>query len=142
MSTSRGARRGPKRSSKASSCSRSGSRTRTCRLAGAGSRSSLADVETGTPVGTEPGTEADAPPEAPTDDLRSGLVAAFEAEFGDALVGSHLRPGDDVWVRGANDAWSTAAEWVRSKLGFQFFDYLSAIDWMPSPFGRYEDAEV
>ncbi len=30
----------------------------------------------------------------------------------------------------------------RSKLEFTFFDFLSAIDWMPSPFGRYEDAEV
>ena len=94
----------------------------------------MADVETDT--ATEVGAEA------PNDDLRSRILAAFEAEFGDALVGSHIRPGDDMWLRVTNEAWPTAAEWVRGKLGFQFFDYLSAIDWMPSPFGRYEDAEV
>ena len=26
--------------------------------------------------------------------------------------------------------------------GRAFFDFLSAIDWLPSPFGRYEDAEI
>jgi NADH-quinone oxidoreductase subunit C len=82
------------------------------------------------------------PTEAPTDELRQGLLAAFEQELGDAVVGNHVRPGDDLWIRVAADAWRAAGELARHKLGFTFFDFLSAIDWMPSPFGRYEDAEV
>ena len=31
---------------------------------------------------------------------------------------------------------------AKAKLGCRCFDFLSAIDWLPSPFGRYEDAEV
>src|SRR5207248_5769203 len=61
---------------------------------------------------------------------------------GDAVVGNFVRPGEDVWIRVATDAWQPAAELAKRKLGFEFFDFLSAIDWMPSPFGRYEDAEV
>jgi NADH-quinone oxidoreductase subunit C len=89
-------------------------------------------------VDAEPTTEA----AAATDEVRSGLVAAFEEELGDALVGSQVRPGVDLWVRVQADAWFAAAQFLRSKLEFTFFDFLSAIDWMPSPFGRYEDAEV
>jgi NADH-quinone oxidoreductase subunit C len=96
-------------------------------------------------VETEP--TADAPAEAteatePTDDLRSGLLAAFETELGDAVVGHHLAVNDDLWIRVTAAAWQAAAEYARHKLGFTYFDYLSAIDWRPSPFGRYEDAEV
>jgi NADH-quinone oxidoreductase subunit C len=89
-------------------------------------------------VDAEPTTEE----AAPTDDVRSGLLAAFEEELGEALVGSYVRPGVDIWIRVRPDAWLTAARFARSKLEFTFFDFLSAIDWMPSPFGRYEDAEV
>jgi NADH-quinone oxidoreductase subunit C len=31
---------------------------------------------------------------------------------------------------------------LRDDLGFRFFEFLSAIDWMPSPYGRYEEAAV
>src|SRR3546814_13564875 len=30
----------------------------------------------------------------------------------------------------------------RDDLGFRFFEFLSAIDWLPSPYGRYEEAAV
>ena len=78
----------------------------------------------------------------PTDDLRAGVLAAFESELGDAVVASHLKPNDDLWIRVSAVAWHTTAELAKHKFGFSWFDYLSAIDWMPSPFGRYEDAEV
>ena len=95
---------------------------------------SSADTET---------TEAVEPePEPVTDELRSGILAAFETELGDAVVGSHLKPNDELWVRVTADAWQTAAQLAKQKFAFTFFDFLSAIDWMPSPFGRYEDAEV
>jgi NADH-quinone oxidoreductase subunit C len=87
-------------------------------------------------------TEAPAPEPEPTDDLRAGVLAAFESELGDAVVGSHLKPNDDLWIRVTADAWQTTAELAKHKFGFSWFDFLSAIDWMPSPFGRYEDAEV
>jgi NADH-quinone oxidoreductase subunit C len=77
-----------------------------------------------------------------TDELRSGLLATFEAELGEAVVGSHLEPGVALWVRVTADAWATAGEVARHRLGCGWFDFLSGIDWLPSPFGRYEDAEV
>jgi NADH-quinone oxidoreductase subunit C len=80
--------------------------------------------------------------EQPPDELRTELLATLEAELGDALVGSHVRPGDDLWARVRADAWVTAGQVVHRKLQCTYFCFLSAIDWRPSPFGRYEDAEV
>jgi NADH-quinone oxidoreductase subunit C len=86
---------------------------------------------------------ASADAEAPaTDDLRAGLLATFESELGEAVAGSHLEPGTGLWVRVTVDAWATAAAVAKAKLGCRWFDFLSAIDWMASPFGRYEDAEL
>ena len=89
-------------------------------------------------------TDAPAPEaeQEPTDDLRAGILAAFESELGDAVVGSHLKPNDDLWIRVRADAWATTAEIAKHKFAFTWFDFLSAVDWRPSPFGRYEDAEV
>ena len=92
-------------------------------------------------------TEAQATPDAPAaeaevDELRSALLADVTEELGEAVVESHIRAGDDLWVRVATDAWAQTANVLRNKLGFHYFCYLSAIDWRPSPFGRYEDAEV
>ncbi len=75
-------------------------------------------------------------------DLSERLAAAVErlgGELGDALVATHEAPGRDTWVRVRTDAWRTAGEVLRHKLGFEYFDFLSAIDWLPSPFGRGED---
>jgi len=91
------------------------------------------------------GSSADAPATdvtEPVDELRAGLLASFEHELGDAVTGSFLRPGVDLWIRVDAGAWRTAADVARRKFGLTFFDFLSAVDWMPSPFGRYEDAEV
>ncbi len=80
--------------------------------------------------------------EAPRDEIREAVVETLRAELGDALVGSHVTAGDDVWVRVANDAWREAAEAAKHRLSCGFFDFLSAIDWLPSPFGRDMDSEV
>lgn len=81
--------------------------------------------------------------EAPQpDELREGLVARLSEILGDALVATEILPGKDLWVRVRNDAWAAAAEAVRYTLGARYFCFLSAIDWMPSPYGRYLDAEV
>jgi NADH-quinone oxidoreductase subunit C len=89
-----------------------------------------------------PAADESAPEPEPTDEARAALLDALTAELGDAIVASHIKPGDDLWVRVTADAWATAAEVAKLKLAHTYFDFLSAIDWRPSPFGRYEDAEV
>lgn len=97
-------------------------------------------------------TEAeDAPARAPVgaddmsvevDELRQGWLATMTEALGDAVVGSHIVPGRALWARVARDAWFDAAEAAKGRLGCTFFDFLSAIDWMPSPWGRYEYSAV
>ncbi len=83
---------------------------------------------------------AEEPPGA-TDERREALVATFAEHLGDALLDRHIRPGQGAWIRVATDAWATAAEVAAGPAACPFFDFLSAIDWLPSPYGRYEDAE-
>ena len=80
--------------------------------------------------------------EVETDDARQGVLDTFTEALGDAVVGSHIEPGRGLWLRVAREAWTSAAEVAKVRLGFTFFDHLSAIDWMPSPWGRYEDSAV
>jgi NADH-quinone oxidoreductase subunit C len=89
--------------------------------------------------------DTDAPAEAeapPTDDRRAGLLATLEQELGEGVVQSHVKPGIGLWVRVSPEAWATAGEVAKASLGCRWFDFLSAIDWLPSPFGRYEDADI
>ena len=78
--------------------------------------------------------------EVATDTVREAVLAELAARLGDGVVGSHIRPGDDLWVRVDRDRWVDVAEAARA-MGYTFFDFLSAIDWMPSPFGRDMDAQ-
>ncbi len=82
----------------------------------------------------------DAPDAPVVDERREALLVTLSDELGDAVVGSHIRPLDDLWVRVDREAWPTAAQTLKA-MGFTFFDYLSAIDWLPSPFGRDMDAQ-
>jgi NADH-quinone oxidoreductase subunit C len=80
--------------------------------------------------------------EAPiVDDARDSIAAAFTEALGDGMVETFVKPACDVVLRVRADAWLQAADAARNGLGFRFFDFLSAIDWMPSPFGRDMDAE-
>jgi len=80
-------------------------------------------------------------PEAPeVDETRQAIVDKLSEELGDAVVGNHIQPGHDVWVRVTRDSWRTAGLVARDQLGFRYFEYLSAIDWLPSPFGLSEDS--
>ncbi len=88
----------------------------------------------------EPAVEETEAAEAPRDEEREAVLATLVEHLGDAVVGHHIRPDEGLWVRVATSAWAQAAEVARDRAGFTFFDFLSAIDWMPSPFGRYEDA--
>jgi NADH-quinone oxidoreductase subunit C len=79
--------------------------------------------------------------EAPRDEAREALLAEVSAELGDAVVGSHITVGHALWVRVDRHAWRAAGELLKRRLGFEFFDFVSAIDWMPSPFGRDMDSQ-
>lgn len=89
---------------------------------------------------TETDTESET--ETTVDEARSALLEALTSELGDALVASHLEPGRDLWIRIDTDAWTDTGDYLRNRQRFRFFDWLSAIDWLPSPFGRSLDAAV
>ena len=76
-------------------------------------------------------------PALPGDALREGIVEELRAELGGQLVDTHLMPQRDLWVRVTSEAWVAAATALKAH-GFDHFCFLSAIDWMPSPYGRSE----
>jgi NADH-quinone oxidoreductase subunit C len=86
-------------------------------------------------------TEADAPvvEAAPTDDARQALLTTLADVLGDGLLGTHLMPGIDVWARVDVERWADAARACRDRLGMSYFCFISAIDWLPSPFGKSEE---
>jgi NADH-quinone oxidoreductase subunit C len=83
-------------------------------------------------------TNAAETPALAGDTLRDGIVDRLRAALGDRLVDTKLIPGTDLWVRVTTEAWRDAGLALRDE-GFHYFCFLSAIDWMPSPYGRGED---
>ncbi len=77
--------------------------------------------------------------EAKADPVREELVAAIKLRLGDAVVESLVKAGDDIWLRIADDSWVLTLQVLRDEFEFDYFNFLSAIDWMPSPFGKGED---
>jgi NADH-quinone oxidoreductase subunit C len=67
------------------------------------------------------------------------MIAALAEHLGDDLVASHVVAGVDAWVRVRPEAWHRAGQVCRDVLGLTYFGHLSAIDWMPSPYGKSED---
>ena len=91
-------------------------------------------------------TEAGTPPETtepvavtPSDDAREALLATLSEALGDGLVETHLMPGIDVWARVRVERWADAGRACHDRLGMVYFCFLSAIDWLPSPFGKSEE---
>ena len=72
------------------------------------------------------------------DELRDEIVARLRADLGDAVVDVHQVPQVDLWVRVTPESWRAAGEALRAQ-GFDYFCFLSAMDWMPSPFGDGEN---
>ncbi|MGI8776031.1 MAG: NADH-quinone oxidoreductase subunit C [Acidimicrobiales bacterium] len=66
----------------------------------------------------------------PVDDARLVVLDALTAELGGHLVATETHR-DDIWVRVTAQGWKRAAEVCRS-LGFDYFCFLSGLDWMPS----------
>ena len=86
-------------------------------------------------------SQSDLTTEAPAvaDPKRDELLGKIRSTLGDAVVESLVKPGDDVWVRVRTDAWRSSLIALRDSVGFDYFCFLSAIDWLPSPYGRGED---
>ena len=92
--------------------------------------------------------EPEAAPEAPPDPYQSDLEA-LKSDLGDALVETAAQRGD-LWVRVHRDHWKRTAEVLRHQLGYDYFCFLSAMDWMPHTWPNpkiiegegAEDAEV
>lgn len=83
-------------------------------------------------------TTDDASPALAGDGLREAIVASLRDALGADLVETHLVPQTDLWVRVSAAAWATTATVLKSQ-GFDYFCFLSAVDWLPSPFGKSED---
>ena len=66
-------------------------------------------------------------------------MASIRAALGDAVVDTLVKPGDDIWIRVRTADWKSSLGTLRGSLGYDYFCFLSAIDWMPSPYGRGED---
>jgi len=89
--------------------------------------------------------------DASTDQIGVGIVEALEKELAGALLGSEVS-GSDVWVRVDRAAWRRAVACCRDGLGFNYFTFLSGIDWKadtdlageklwdPNPPGRGDQA--
>ncbi len=99
-------------------------------------RLSSADPETTEEAAAD---EAEAPE---PDELREGVLARIGDALGDALLGSHIRPGDDLWIRVGRGDWVEAGRTLRDQIGCRYFTFLSVIDWMPSPFGLDENSQT
>ncbi|MEO5723927.1 MAG: NADH-quinone oxidoreductase subunit C [Ilumatobacteraceae bacterium] len=78
-------------------------------------------------------------PALPGDSVRESIVSRVRDVIGDALIDSLVKPGDDIWLRVRTDAWRQAGVVLRDVIGCEYFCFLSAIDWLPSPYGRGED---
>jgi len=93
----------------------------------------MADTDTESPAAQE-----DAPP---SDDRRERLLEDLRPLLGDAIVSTHIDVGHDLYLRVDRAQWADIGTRLRDR-GFQFFDFLSAIDWMASPFGRSMESYV
>ncbi len=102
----------------------------------------MADTEADTATDTAGADEAAEAETVETDAPREAVLGTLRDALGASLLDSHVAPGRGVWIRVDRDAWTAAAEAAKARLGFHFFDFLSAIDWMPSPWGRYEYSAV
>ena len=76
-----------------------------------------------------------------TDPVREAIAKAFADELGDGFIAQHITPGRDLCIRVAASSWVEAARFARDKLGMTWIDFISAIDWMPNPYGREMEAE-
>ncbi len=61
--------------------------------------------------------------------------------LGETVLSSHIAPNRGLWIRVSSENWRQTAQYLHDELDCTFFDWLSVIDWMPSPYGRELDTE-
>ena len=83
-------------------------------------------------------TGDDAPAALPGDGLREGIIDDVRRRVGDVVVDTHITPNDDLWIRVTAEGWHATGAALK-EAGFTYFCFLSAIDWMPSPYGTGQD---
>ena len=76
-----------------------------------------------------------------TDAVRTGVFDALTNELELARHAPRARRRS-VDSRVSRDAWVDTFTHLRDKHGCKWFDFFSAIDWLPSPFGRSMDSEI
>ena len=84
-------------------------------------------------------SSTETPEVAQVDTARDAFVAEIKSHLGASLVESFVKPGDDIWIRLSADTWAESVRVLRDDLGLDYFEFLSAIDWLPSPFGKGEE---
>jgi len=72
----------------------------------------------------------DAGDSSKTDAVREAVLETLTTQLDGAVVGAEISKGD-LWVRVRPEAWKKAAEICRRSLDFDYFCFLSGIDWMP-----------
>ena len=85
-------------------------------------------------------TSSDLTDDAPVDEAREAVLEELQEALGDKIVEHKLVSGRDLWIRVSRDHWQDVGRAVKAA-GFTYFGFLSAIDWMDAPEGRYEDTE-
>jgi NADH-quinone oxidoreductase subunit C len=98
------------------------------------------DDEAAAPVEAEAAPdEAEAPDAVPTIAAEhEPLLETLRSELGDGVLDA-VSNHDSLVVRVANASWHAAAEAARSRLGYDYLSFVSAIDWEPRPMPPTED---
>lgn len=73
-------------------------------------------------------------------DAEAQAAAELADLLGDALIESVNKSGKEMWLRVDATRWRQCARQLRDA-GFDYFGFLSAIDWSDAPEGRYESTE-
>ncbi len=76
-----------------------------------------------------------------TDENAEAALAILETALQGKILDSYIAPGRGLWIRVAIEDWRFTAKAAKESLDCKFFDWLSAIDWMPSPYGREHETE-
>lgn len=93
------------------------------------------------PAAAEAKPVEDDTPVVEPDEKAEAALAILKDSLGDVVIESHIEPHRGLWIRVAVQNWRAAAIAARDDLDCKFFDFLSVIDWMPSPYGREFESE-
>ena len=91
---------------------------------------SAADGSAGAQPGASEGADGTGDDLPETDSVAGALLETLRSKLDGRILGSETRNGD-LWVRVSADDWTRTAETCRQILGFDYFCFLSGIDWMP-----------